>query len=726
MDSISSRPAGSSFDEAGGANSKRSARRSQLDQISSPVDSTPLSARNSALERLERYRDAVEHPGSAVAASAWRRSPRRFEILPDTPLQLQRPDSQHDQPPNQADAVLSAVSNNSVQAPVRSAVPRNFFAESQDTPSDHNGTDTSSSTQHLAEDVHIVSGTMPPAGRPEVARLSRDNSIHSPLSGFPPAAAADRIQKEDSTGNPTARRSLDPSTPPELQHDQQWSARQEHRKLSREGHDPRSDLQRTRTARREVRKPQLVSEDMFKLGTRKIISKEAFAELDKSMSAEAKMDPLLYNNIRDKLRQRTVDTWLLRSKTAFLIKNWGWMESYGRQAQRLASDLQWEPLVAQCAFFIGVALYKQECLDEAREYMEEAKKTHGYYISRTEISHWCKKIKAKLDVSARPQERARLSTPLTNTREDSLLPRAELETLESEILEDTHQSSHEVEASTEAPEIPVSSDAPKGRSSAAPPVEERHGPFSEGKLAAMQGPTPIRLIPSHYIDNPISNARHHQSLAPSTRHGLAATAVRLGNPVPASISRSRLYDPAHPLSPSSPLRGNSPQPRSGLIIPQTHPAPGLSEMVLPDSALPSPRSTMNGNRKSAYKASPSSQTIHVPIPPLQTTDPAYEQYLSDLHDRRQLHDLDVAITEAEIQKLKAVASSRVLSARSAGVSAVSPEWLRPWSLGLSVYAVRPKSNRGNILQKAVSEREIPRLKKRVVPPSPRRLRPGIK
>ncbi|KAL8931548.1 MAG: hypothetical protein Q9211_006884 [Gyalolechia sp. 1 TL-2023] len=119
------------------------------------------------------------------------------------------------------------------------------------------------------------------------------------------------------------------------------------------------------------------------------------------------------------------------------------------------------------------------------------------------------------------------------------------------------------------------------------------------------------------------------------------------------------------------------------------------------------------------------QTPHAPMPPSQSADPVHEGTLSELRHLRQLHDLRAATTEAKIRKIKAVASPRVRSARSAGVSAASPDWQRPRSVGQSIHAVRPKGSRGKMLQRAVSEREIPRLREGVVLPSPR-LGPGIK
>ncbi|KAL8944342.1 MAG: hypothetical protein Q9216_000527 [Gyalolechia sp. 2 TL-2023] len=560
MDPFSSRPAGSSLNGAGQVHSTRSTKRSWRNHSSGAVDPTPLSATDSA---LERYKNAVEHPGSAGAANAWLHSSRRFEHLPDTPLQLQRPNSILVPTHGQADATLSAVSNDSAQAPIRSPTHRDLFAESQDAPGDDNATYTSSSTQHLGDNLHSFSGTSTPGGRPQVARFSNQNSTHSPLSGSPPASAANDVQKKDLLGDSTTQCSSNPSTPPELQHGHQWSARQQqHHGLSGKEPDPCSTPQWTLPARGEV-KPQLISEELIELETRKIADKKPFIELDKTLSAEAEWDPYLFDKLIDMLRQRTVEMWLLRSEIAWMIEDWSLMERHARQAQKLADVPQLKPFIKRSAFLIRIAVNGE---------------------------------------SVTPEERAQFDTLPTSIVEEGegYLPKAEFGTLESEVLENIHPRSHEVEASTEAPESLSFSDAREERSS------------------SMQRPT-------------LSDALNTQSLAPSAQHGLAVKLASI--PKPASITTPRLYDPANPYAPSPPLPANSPRLRSGLNVPQTHPVSGLSEIVLPDAALPSPRSITNGSRGSASEGEKSSTSGGVPLPTWavpQTDEPAR-------HNRQPLH-----------------------------------------------------------------------------------------
>ncbi|KAL8712924.1 MAG: hypothetical protein Q9220_002782 [cf. Caloplaca sp. 1 TL-2023] len=126
------------------------------------------------------------------------------------------------------------------------------------------------------------------------------------------------------------------------------------------------------------------------------------------------LEPPLYDNIPDKLRQMTVDVWLLRSKIAYAMEEWQAMEIYSRKAHDLAKDLDWGPFVAMCAFPQGVAFYKQGYWQQAHAYLQEAEKTKGYYIPQKEVSRWLKLASEKLHDPAPPfRERAPVVSPLT-------------------------------------------------------------------------------------------------------------------------------------------------------------------------------------------------------------------------------------------------------------------------------------------------------------------------
>lgn len=849
--------------ETSDGNWRRSASGRHLNKSSSVGDSTSFSADS------PEYRNAVMHPDSAGARSAWERS--SMPTLPDTPLELLHRDSLQDQVPIQADQVTSAVSNYTFQALAYSPVRQNLSLEHEDILSDDKAADTFSSTQQLSENTYVVPGTSALQGRPEIVTSPNESSSLSPLSAAPPAPLPSGGQKQDLTDHASA------SGASNILHDQQRSPPQEYHEHSSTGPDLRSTFQWTWPPKGEPRKPKVVSEKVIEDETHKIM-KEYFAEVDEP----SVRDPPLYDSLLAKLRQKTVETWLLRSEVACIIEDWENMEKHARQAQKLAVDLQWEPFIAQCAFPIGKALYMQGDLLGAYQNVEEvAEKTQGYYVSKAETRYWLVKFANEVKTSL-PQQRPSSLTPLTSVVEETEgfhLPRAELETLESEFPEDIYLPSNDVEASVDSPELSISSGHPKQRLSAASPEENRSVP-SKASPAAMQGPTLIRPVPSQYIDNRISNASNNPSPALSARHGPPPTAIRLAsNPMPASIGSPRLYDPAQSSGASPPLHGNSPQLRSGLLV-QSHPASGLSEMLLPDAALAaSPPSTVNDNPQSASEGDKSSASGGVPLPswaipqreksdrgirqplnpsslfaqreplpsvegqplkvpsnedrisreqdvesrttsnltkarppspssisslsaehptrhvstlvestqnassidvlqgtslvqshsgftngidtkvsqpvpcseepqskrptnepsaskspntaqvpnppkPTNTINPDWKSRIDHLHHRIKHEDAE---DDAKIQKAIAGASPLVRSARSAGYSAISPGWQRPWEKGRSAYAVRPKSSRGVGLQRAISERAaVPRVQNGVGQPSPPRRGPGLK
>ncbi|KAI4179724.1 MAG: hypothetical protein L6R41_007673 [Letrouitia leprolyta] len=858
----------------GSDNRRTLASGRQLNRLSSVVNSTLFSADDPA------YRNAVEHPESARAISAWERS--SMPTFPDTPLEQQCKIFLQNQLPSQADQVSSAVSNCTAHALDGSPVLQDIFKESVDISGNDDGAKTSSLTRQLPENVHVISRTSTPEGHPRTVRPSKRSPIRSPASSSRLAPLSDIIQSEDSIEDLSARRSLNPSIAPEPPTDQQRSAPQEYRQLPENDFDPYSNFQWIWPVR-ELRKPQLVSERVFEDEARKIRKESSAAKVDEPPLK----DLPLYDNLLDKMRQKTVETWLLRSEVACLVEDWGCMETYARQAQKLAIDLQWEPFIAQCAFPIGKALYMQNDLLGAFENLQEvAEKTQGYYVSRAEIRDWLITINAELETSW-PKERPPSLTPLTSVVEEKdgfRLPRAELGTLESEFPEDNDASSSDVEASVEPPEFSVSSGNSKERSSAASP-EESNSHLSKAGSTAMQEHNPKRSVPSQYVKHSMSKALNNLSPALTARHGPAPTAIRLAsNPMPASIGSPRLYDPAQSSGQSPPLRGNSPQLRSGLLVSQTYPASGLSEMLLPDAALPSPPATEKGNPQSASEGEQSSvdggvplpswtipqqwksdegtrqplnpsllfakgeplspkakqpvkarnnedgssherdvqptvenqsppSTVHTPstdpvkrnvstlvgstlnasptetsqaispltlnspwqphssstndidqvasqpapphsdethpkpqlrnpptpfspnttqtpTPPSQSIGTTSEELQSRINHIRHLINSEDAEFDAKIQKVIAVASPLVRSARSAGISAISPGWQRPWEKGRSAYAVRPKSSsRGIGLRRAISERAaVPRVRQEgvVERTSPPRRGPGLK
>ncbi|KAL8671735.1 MAG: hypothetical protein Q9168_003780, partial [Polycauliona sp. 1 TL-2023] len=149
-----------------------------------------------------------------------------------------------------------------------------------------------------------------------------------------------------------------------------------------------------------VRRPRLISDQEIEEEACQIESngKTKVAKEDLP-SAESEMHPPLYNNSPDRLRQMAVEFLLHRSKIAYALKDWKTMERTSREAYETATYFNWEPYVARCAFWIGIALYHQKNWVEAYDAFEEADRTNGYYIARRYILHWLEKTNKRMEGS---------------------------------------------------------------------------------------------------------------------------------------------------------------------------------------------------------------------------------------------------------------------------------------------------------------------------------------
>ncbi|KAL8807280.1 MAG: hypothetical protein Q9182_000785 [Xanthomendoza sp. 2 TL-2023] len=143
----------------------------------------------------------------------------------------------------------------------------------------------------------------------------------------------------------------------------------------------------SRAVRGEIRKPKLVIEQAIDREVRQIQTYGDASAVNEE-ATETPSDPPLYDNLPDKLRQIAVELLLRRSQVAYILKDWKAMENYSRQAQHLARNFKWEPFVARCAFWTGVALYHLGDWIRAYEDFEAADRTKGYYIPREEILEW--------------------------------------------------------------------------------------------------------------------------------------------------------------------------------------------------------------------------------------------------------------------------------------------------------------------------------------------------
>ncbi|KAL9615028.1 MAG: hypothetical protein Q9167_000560 [Letrouitia subvulpina] len=130
---------------------------------------------------------------------------------------------------------------------------------------------------------------------------------------------------------------------------------------------------------------------------------------DKSQGSE--VDPPLYDDFPARIRQMTVDAWLLRADIAYAMQEWRAMELHSVTACELADGLGWQPFKAQCQMPLGKALYHMKDWEGAAEAFEAAKATDGYYVSESEITYWLEMTKMRLQEDLD----APVETPITRT-----------------------------------------------------------------------------------------------------------------------------------------------------------------------------------------------------------------------------------------------------------------------------------------------------------------------
>lgn len=111
----------------------------------------------------------------------------------------------------------------------------------------------------------------------------------------------------------------------------------------------------------------------------------------------------LYNNVRDRMRESTVNAWLLRAKVAEIREDWQAMESHSEQARDLANALGWAPFEAKCKVFKAIALFMQKEYVSAYEHFAQADNViDGYYISPKEMGRWLERSGKKIPKSSIP------------------------------------------------------------------------------------------------------------------------------------------------------------------------------------------------------------------------------------------------------------------------------------------------------------------------------------
>ncbi|MCJ1463924.1 hypothetical protein MMC07_002533, partial [Pseudocyphellaria aurata] len=70
------------------------------------------------------------------------------------------------------------------------------------------------------------------------------------------------------------------------------------------------------------------------------------------------------------------------------LAEWEEMENRSQEAWTMASSLQYEPLIARCHFFLGIAYYGQEKWTRARDAFEFANPCVGVYVTAGDLELW--------------------------------------------------------------------------------------------------------------------------------------------------------------------------------------------------------------------------------------------------------------------------------------------------------------------------------------------------
>ena len=386
-----------------------------------------------------------------------------------------------------------------------------------------------------------------------------------------------------------------------------------------------SSAQWSRRERGEVRKPKFVSEKDLEWKSRQIDA-GLFADEDPPYHV-LKKDPPLYDNLPDQIRQTTVDVWLLRCRTVLILEDWQTLESHGQHASRLAHGLSWEPFQAQCAFYVGIALYQRGNWLEAYESFETAEKTQGYYIRREDLLYWLRLCSKKLedpwmnDQSAKSQEAVYNLTPLTsratgrqnssrlNPREIISASLSASQAASQSWHSDTGSSDHDGDSNTDHTEnSPQHSDKTK-KSQSSQSAEHATAEHQGHPTITHEPPSRISSTQAINSDKPNDPPNNVPSQLLTHRRVVPAPVILSANPVPASMRSPRRFDPGARNSPpakdtNSNLRTNLPGTPSSSSLSNSmtlpnDPAPKspISELALDDSAHDSNKSTPSKGNK---------------------------------------------------------------------------------------------------------------------------------
>ncbi|KAL8891347.1 MAG: hypothetical protein Q9215_001589 [Flavoplaca cf. flavocitrina] len=442
--------------------------------------------------------------------------------------------------------------------------------------------------------------------------------------------------------------------------------------------------------------------------------------------AESEKHPPLYNDFPDHLRQMAVELLVQRSKVAYTLKDWKSMETSSRQAYNLARSFDWEPYIARSAFWIGIALYHRKNWTEAYEAFEEADKTNGYYIARRIILHWLSKTSKRLEgspgwssgLSAIRGENPPVLTPLDTVIEEvDALPipnpgdqyrigKQGVASTTVATMDDLAANATEIallaDDQDQRPNAEPKHDGlgrnPSGHHLSASPKDRRVKPAPKAiKLSSIVEPPTIRT-PRLYEPQPsggVSVAGKDDLSLPGKRQPVSMPSEseafidvnQKGESRSEDDHRTGSSDPAN-LSKKVSVRSNQQPPLSDKPSDSSKiPSPSANQIPNQSPGLPSQQEPPSNI---SLPSSPSS--VPSKTPPLSPTSFERQERRIALTAQRRLEDSKI---EAAIRNVKAVASPRIASAKSASARYSQAPWSKPlgWTEKADRYVGRSQSVR---------------------------------
>lgn len=116
----------------------------------------------------------------------------------------------------------------------------------------------------------------------------------------------------------------------------------------------------------------------------------------------------LYEGLVDRLRQATVEIYILRAEMAQRRKDWPRMYLHANEALDLAEKLNYMPMNARCLFYRGIAQFHLRKFYDAADDLEISRTCIGIYRQESEITHWVHQVEEAQGVaSANPSLFAR-------------------------------------------------------------------------------------------------------------------------------------------------------------------------------------------------------------------------------------------------------------------------------------------------------------------------------